>query len=69
MNLCVPMLQVILHAIVDYLREEDFTQEGKWWRKAAFWSNLARLGMPVAYVMTGLVIVLPGFIRSKISTA
>ena len=70
MSLCVPMTQVLLHAIIDDLRGDDnkvsrMGQEidKKWWQKASSWITIARVGLPVTYVMVALAIVVPGILN------
>ena len=70
MSLCVPMIQVLLHAIIDKLRGEDSKifkmteeKEKKWWKNCSVWITLARVGLPVAYVLVALAIVMPGILN------
>ena len=70
MSLCVPMTQVLLNAIIDDLRGDDnkvsrMGQETdkKWWQKASAWITIARVGLPVTYVMVALAIVVPGILN------
>ena len=67
MSLCVPMAQVLLHAIIDDLRGDDKKMgeetEKKWWKKASTWITIARVGLPVTYVLVALAIVVPGILN------
>ena len=70
MSLCVPMTQVLLHAIIDDLRGDDNKvfkmgeeTEKKWWKKSSSWITIARVGLPVTYVMVALAIVVPGILN------
>ena len=70
MSLCVPMIQVLLHAIIDELRGDDSKvfkmteeKEKKWWKNTSVWITLARVGLPVAYVLVALAIVMPGILN------
>ena len=70
MSLCVPMTQVLLHAIIDDLRANDNkvfrvkeAKEKRWWEKTSVWIKIARVGLPVAYMMVALAIVVPGIIN------
>ena len=61
------MTQVLLHAIIDDLRGEEnkvyrMGPEGekKWWKKASAWITIARVGLPVTYVLVALAIIVPG---------
>ena len=75
MSLCVPMTQVLLHAIIDDLREDDNKvyrmgqeAEKKWYKKASNWITFARVGLPIAYVMVALAIVVPGILNKLAET-
>ena len=70
MSLCVPMIQVLLHAIIDDLRDDDNKvykmgqeTEKRWYKKATSWITFARVGLPVAYVVVALAIVVPGILN------
>lgn len=70
MNLCVPMIQVLLHSIIDDMRSNDKKArkmgkitEGIWWKKASLWITLARVGLPVTYVLVASAIVTPGIMN------
>ena len=71
MNLCVPMIQVLLHSIIDDVRGNDdkvwrmgqATNDEKWWKKAYVWITIARVGLPVTYVLFALVIIMPGILN------
>ena len=76
-NLCVPMFEVILLAIIDNLKGNDNkvfkinnkmlsipeTKERRWWERASVWMAIAKVGLPVAYVLFALAIVVPGIIN------
>ena len=71
MSLCVPMTQVLLHAIIDDLREDDNklyyrrgqATEKKWYNMASSWTTIARVGLPLTYVVVALAIVVPGILN------
>ena len=76
MSPCVPMTQVLLHAIIDDLRENDNKvykmqeePEKKWFKKASSWITIARLGLPVTYVLVALVIIVPGILNILAETS
>ena len=64
-NLCVPMIEVILHAIIDDLRGRENQEEVvmKSWKSIHGWITIAKIGLPVAYMMATLAIVVPGVIN------
>ena len=75
-NLCVPMVVIILLAIIDNLRSNENkvktmipktmipVEEGiKWWERASFWISIAKIGLPLAYMLVSLTIVMPGLIN------
>ena len=74
MSLCVPMTQVLLHAIIDDLREDNkvfkMGQETakKWYKKASSWTTIARVGLPVTYAVVALAIVVPGILNKLAET-
>ena len=37
--------------------------ENKWWKKASVWITIARVGLPMAYMLVALAIVVPGIIN------
>ena len=69
MSLCVPMTQVLLHAIFDDLREDSKVYkmgqeaEKKWYKKASSWIMIARVGLPLTYVVVASAIVVPGILN------
>ena len=70
MSLCIPMTQVLLHTIIGGLRANDNEvrnmanmNENKWWKKASVWITIARVGLPMAYMLVALAIVVPGIIN------
>ena len=71
MNLCVPMVVIILLAIIDNLRgnenlvktmipEDEYL---KWWDRASFWIMIAKKGLPLAYMLLSLTVIMPGLIN------
>ena len=71
MNLCVPMVVIILLAIIDNLRgnenlvktmipEDEYL---KWWDRASFWIAIAKKGLPMAYMLLSLTVIMPGLIN------
>ena len=73
-NLCIPMVEVLLHAIIDYTRGNDVKmfamakmEELKFWNKSTFWVAVARVGVPVAYLLITLAIVIPGMFNIAMS--
>ena len=69
-NLCVPMIEVILHAIIDDLRGREnqvfkISEEIDmgWWKSMTVWITIAKIGLPIAYMMASLAIVVPGVIN------
>ena len=69
LSLCVPMTQVLLHSIIDDVGGKDskdsrigqVTNE-KWWKKVSVWITIARVGLPVTYMLAALVIIMPGIL-------
>ena len=64
------MAEVILHAIIDDLRDYEnkllqITEEERLigWRRVSVWITVAKRGLPVAYMMATLAIVVPGVIN------
>ena len=64
------MIEVILHAIIDDLRGKEnqvfkITEEEdmRWWKRMPVWVKIAKIGLPVAYMMATLTIVVPGVIN------
>ena len=57
----------LIHAIIDdlrgindkVLRFDQMTGE-KWWNKAPVWVMIARVGLPVVYMVVALAIIMPG---------
>ena len=71
MNLCVPMVVIILLAIIDNLRgnenlvktmipEDEYL---KWWDRASFWIAIVKKGLPLAYMLLSLTVITPGLIN------
>ena len=78
-NLCIPMVELLLHAIIDNTRgndgrvqvfelEEENTEEMRFWKKSSFWVAVARVGLPIAYLLITLAIVLPGIFNIVLAT-
>ena len=71
------MLEVILHTIIEDLRCNEnkvfkinnkvlqIPEEKKrrWWERASVWITLAKVGLPIAYMLVALAIVVPGVIN------
>ena len=64
------MIQVLLHVIIDELRGDDNrvfkmteVKEKRWWQKTSLWITFARVGLPVAYILVALAIVMPGILN------
>ena len=70
-NLCVPMVEVVLLAVIDNLRNNENKvkrmvpeeEETKLWERASFWIVVAKMGLPLAYMLVTLAIVMPGLIN------
>ena len=76
MCLFVPMTQVLLHAIIDDLKSDDdkiFNIEQmtdkRWWKKVNVWITIARVGVPLSYVLVALAIVVPGILNIYAETS
>ena len=70
LSLCVPMTQVLLHSIIDDMGQKDnkdsrIGQETneKWWKKVSVWITIARVGLPVTYMLAALFIIMPGILN------
>ena len=67
MSLCIPMTQVLLHTIIEHLRADknkvhkmaDMCHQ-KWYKDTSVWIRMARVGLPVAYMLGACAIVVPG---------
>ena len=64
------MIEVVLHAIIDDFRGNENKvfqiteeEEMRWWRRASFWITFSKIGLPVAYMMATLALVVPGVIN------
>ena len=71
------MLEVILHTIIDDLRGNENkvfkinnkvfnipeAKEMRWWGRVSTWMAFAKVGLPVAYILVALAIVVPGIIN------
>ena len=65
-----PMVIVLLHTIIDDLEGDEskvFTmadkRKNRSLTKVSFWKMLAKVGLPTAYVVAALAILMPGFIN------
>ena len=74
-NLCIPMVEVLLHAIIDHTRGNDGRvfeaanmEEMRFWDKSAFWVAIARVGVPISYLLITSAIVVPGIINIAMAT-
>ena len=74
LNLCIPMLIVLLHTIIDHLEGDEIKvfktadeRRTKQFNHGSFWIAVARVGIPVVYILASLAIVLPGIINITIS--
>ena len=76
MSLCIPAIEMLLHAIIAGLLREDVVRvfkvsdkmkaskkSGQRVMSAAFWVMVSRVVVPIAYVIVALAIVLPGVIN------
>ena len=70
--LCFPILEVLLHTIIDDLRHGDnkITFMGvkdrgdeKWWKSTSLWIKVARVGLPITYLLIALAIFVPGILN------
>ena len=74
MNLCVPMVVIILLAIIDNLRSNDNLVKTmipkdeylKWWDRASFWIAIAKKGLPLAYMLLSITVITPGLINRMV---
>ena len=70
MSLCIPMIHVLLHAVIDDLRNDGdkvtkmgAAEKKRWWGKASVWSKFARVGLPLVYMLVAFAIVFPGILN------
>ena len=73
MSLCIPAIEMLLHAIIAGLVRYDdkvFTVSNRMrvpkrrpWMTTSFWVKISRVGLPIAYVVVALAIVLPGVVN------
>ena len=71
MSLCIPAIEMLLHAIIAGLVRHDdkvFTvsktvPKRRPWMTTSFWVKISRVGLPIAYVVVALAIVLPGVVN------
>ena len=69
------MLEVSLHTIIDELRlqngnvfiMEEKVDNDKIWKKESFWVKVARVWLPIAYMLVALGILVPGIINTLFS--
>ena len=70
--LCFPILEVLLHTIIDDLRNgEDkvefmtakYKGDKKWWKRTSIWVKVARVGLPITYLLIALAILVPGILN------
>ena len=75
MVLIYPVMQVLLLAIIDSMRREEDKvirignqwiriKHKKWKIGEKGWVRMARVGMPIAFLMSGLAIVAPGIVNT-----
>ena len=74
------MVEVILLALIDNLRSNENKvfminnkklrmpedEEIRWWKRAHSWTAVAKKGLPLAYLLLMLAIVMPGFINTLV---
>ena len=74
------MVEVILIALIDNLRSNENKvfmvnnkklripedQGTRWWERAQVWTAVAKKGLPLAYLLVMLAIVMPGFINTVV---
>ena len=73
MSLCIPAIEMLLHAIIAGLLRDDVklfkvsdkkgTARMGRWMSASFWVMISRVILPVAYVVVALAILLPGVVN------
>ena len=73
MSLCIPAIEMLLHAIIAGLVNNDdevFQVSNKMrvpkrrhWMTTSFWVKISRVGLPITYVVVALAIVLPGVVN------
>ena len=68
------MLVVLFHTIIDHLEGNEVKvfkkadeRKIRWLTQGTFWIVVARIGIPVVYVIAALAIVLPGIVNIAIS--
>ena len=64
------MVIVIIHTIIDYLQGNEnkvyrmSDEHGKnWISRVTFWNMVSRLGLPTAYLLLALAIIIPGLLN------
>ena len=70
MSLCIPMIHVLLHAVIDDLRSDGdkvtkmgAAEKKRRLGKASVWSKFARVGLPLVYMFAAFAIVFPGILN------
>ena len=72
LSLCIPMLEVMLHTIIDEVRVQNMRvfkvgeeiDGDKMWKKESFWVMISRIWLPTAYLFAALGILVPGIINT-----
>ena len=75
LSLCIPMLEVLLHTIIDELRVrnakvvkiEEKLYGHQRWKKEEFWIKVARKWLPIAYLTVALAILVSGIVHALTS--
>ena len=64
------MFEVLLHTIIDDLRSDDVKvfkiedmKEERWWKKASLWIKLARVWLPMTYLVIAKSLVVSGILN------
>ena len=73
MSLCIPAIEMLLHAIIAGLMHDDdkvIMVSNKMrvpkrmpWMTPSFWVKISRVGLPITYAVLALAIVLPGVVN------
>ena len=74
MSLTIPAIEMLLHAIIAGLQREEvgtpvfrasekMNAKKQHWRTASFWVTISRVGLPIAYAVVALTILMPGIIN------
>ena len=76
MSLFYPVLQVLLLAIIDSARKDTdkvirigshtirHRRKQKWNISATTWTRVARVGLPIAFILCAIAIVVPGMVNA-----